>query len=47
VSRCLLKDQLIRGFALSKQERADVIAFLEGLTDEQFLSNPEFSDPWR
>jgi hypothetical protein len=23
-----------------------VIAFFESLTDEAFLSNPEFSDPW-
>jgi cytochrome c peroxidase len=41
-----LKDKLIRGFALDEQERADVIAFLQSLTDEQFLANVELSDPW-
>jgi cytochrome c peroxidase len=45
-SRSPLKDTLIRGFKLSAQERADVIAFLETLTDEEFLTNPAFSDPW-
>ncbi|MET0391346.1 MAG: MbnH family di-heme enzyme [Polyangiales bacterium] len=41
-----LKDPLVRGFTLTEQERADVIAFLESLTDEEFLKNPAFSDPW-
>lgn len=38
---------LIRGFELSAQDRRDLLAFLETLTDETFLANPEFSDPWR
>jgi cytochrome c peroxidase len=41
-----LRSNLIRGFELSERERADVIAFLEALTDESFLTNPAFSDPW-
>ncbi len=45
-SKSPLKDNLIIGFELSEQERADVIAFLESLTDEEFLTNPAFSDPW-
>jgi cytochrome c peroxidase len=40
------KSSFIRGFELSEQERADVLAFLESLTDEQFLSDPELADPW-
>jgi len=45
-SRNPFKDRLIRGFSLSDQERDDVIAFLESLTDEDFLADPAFSNPW-
>jgi len=45
-SKSPLKDTLMRGFKLTEQERADVIAFLESLTDDEFLKNPAFSDPW-
>ena len=41
-----LRSDLIRGFELSEQERADVIAFLESLTDDTFLTNPAYSNPW-
>lgn len=41
-----LKDPLVVGFTLSEDERSDVLAFLESLTDEEFLSNPAHSDPW-
>jgi cytochrome c peroxidase len=41
-----LRSNLIRGFELSERERADVLAFLEALTDESFLTNPAFSNPW-
>ena len=40
------KSSFIRGFALTDAERVDVIAFLESLTDEAFLAEPAFSDPW-
>ncbi len=40
------KSDLIQGFTLTDQERADLIAFLEALTDETFLTNPAYSDPW-
>lgn len=40
------KSELITGFILTDQERADLIAFLESLTDEQFLMDPRFSDPF-
>jgi cytochrome c peroxidase len=41
------KDPLVRGFEMTEQERQDVIAFLESLTDEEFLTNPAFADPWQ
>lgn len=41
-----LKSTLIVGFALSDDERRDVIAFLESLTDEEFLTDDRYSDPW-
>ena len=34
------------GFEMSAQERADMLAFLESLTDEEFLTNPKFPNPW-
>lgn len=40
------KSELIRGFELTDEEKADVIAFLESLTDEEFLTDPRFADPW-
>jgi cytochrome c peroxidase len=45
-SKHRLKSPFIRGFALSESEKADLIAFLESLTDESFLTNPAFSDPF-
>lgn len=40
------KSGFIRGFELTAEEKADVIAFLESLTDEEFLTDPALSDPW-
>jgi cytochrome c peroxidase len=40
------KSNFIIGFTLTDQERADVIAFLESLTDPAFLIDPRFSNPW-
>ncbi|MCB1157598.1 MAG: di-heme enzyme [Leptospiraceae bacterium] len=37
---------LIRKFSLSSGEKADLINFLKSLTDETFISNPAFSDPF-
>lgn len=45
-SKSPLKDPFVVGFTLTEQERADVIAFLESLTDEEFLTNPAFGNPW-
>jgi cytochrome c peroxidase len=35
---------LTQGFAITPQEKADVIAFLNSLTDTAFLTNPEFGN---
>ncbi len=41
------KDRLfVTGFSITPQEKQDVIAFLETLTDEEFLTNPRFADPF-
>ncbi len=42
-----LKNIFLHGFTLTTDERADVRAFLDALTDETFLTDPRFSDPWR
>jgi len=31
---------------ITAEEKRDLIAFLESLTDESFLSNPRYSNPW-
>lgn len=41
------KSGFVKGFTLTAQERADLKAFLESLTDERFLTNPAHSDPFR
>lgn len=41
-----LKSGLVRGFAITDEELADVVAFLESLTDKTFVANPAFSDPF-
>ncbi|XXX73588.1 MbnH family di-heme enzyme [Sorangium sp. So ce134] len=40
------KSELITGFDLTPEEKADVIAFLESLTDDEFLTDPRYADPW-
>lgn len=41
-----LKNLFIHGFELTEEERADVLALLRSLTDETFLNDPRFSDPF-
>ena len=41
------KSGFVRGFNLSGQEKADLIAFLRSLTDTQFITDPRFGDPWK
>jgi len=40
------KDGMIVGFDALDTEIAEIIAFLNSLTDESFLTNPAYSDPW-
>jgi cytochrome c peroxidase len=40
------KSGLVMGFSLTDEERADLIAFLESLTDETLLTDPRLSNPW-
>jgi cytochrome c peroxidase len=42
-----LKSSFVPGFDVTAHEKADLIAFLKSLTDEQFLNNPRYSDPWK
>ena len=41
-----LKSQFLNGFIITDQERDDVIAFLNALTDETFLTNPAYANPF-
>ncbi|MDH4071510.1 MAG: di-heme enzyme [Gammaproteobacteria bacterium] len=40
------KSEFIRGFELSDDERADLLAFLDALTDEAVLRREDLSDPF-
>jgi cytochrome c peroxidase len=40
------KDAMIVGLEISDAEIADLTAFLESLTDQDFLTDPTFADPW-
>jgi len=40
-----LRSDFIQGFAMSTDEKAELIAFLQSLTDSAFLTNPAFADP--
>lgn len=39
------KSGFIKGFEITKSEIDDLIAFLESLTDQEFITNPAYSDP--
>ncbi|MFQ3646302.1 MAG: MbnH family di-heme enzyme [Anaerolineae bacterium] len=41
-----LKSGLIAGFDITPEETADLVAFLQALTDETFITDPRFSDPF-
>ncbi len=40
------KSEFVKGFTLSEDERADLVAFLESLTDLAFIGDPRFANPW-
>ncbi len=42
-----LKSSFVPGFEITLEERADLLAFLKTLTDDKFLTNPNYSDPWK
>jgi len=41
-----LKDEFLVGFVLTDGERRDLVAFLHSLTDEDFIRDPRFSNPF-
>jgi cytochrome c peroxidase len=45
-SKSPVKDQFVTGFIVTAQERSDLLAFLESLTDASFLTDPRFGDPF-
>ena len=40
------KSGFVPGFPITEQEKQDLLAFLHALTDEAFLTDPRFSDPF-
>ena len=40
-----LRSEFVEGFSISEGEVKDLVAFLNSLTDRNFLTNPEFADP--
>jgi len=40
------KSPAINGFSLTREQRADLVAFLNSLTDEAVLRDPRFENPW-
>jgi cytochrome c peroxidase len=41
------KSEFVPGFIISEEEMADLLTFLETLTDDSFITNPAFSDPFQ
>ena len=40
------KSQFVKGFELDAQQKEDLIAFLEALTDREFITNPRHANPF-
>ncbi len=40
-----LKSPFVRKFSMTAKEKSDLLAFLQTLTDEEFLTNPSFAKP--
>lgn len=45
-SRNPYKSGFVKGFSLSAEEKADLIAFLESLSDQNLVRNPAYADPF-
>jgi cytochrome c peroxidase len=45
-ARSRLTSPLVRPVDFTEQEREDLVAFLESLTDEAFTRDPRFASPW-
>lgn len=41
-----LKSAFVQGFELNPQEKQDLIAFLNALTDKSFINDPQYSNPF-
>jgi cytochrome c peroxidase len=41
-----LQSDLVRGFTLTADEKADLMAFLEALTDTSFVQDARHADPF-
>jgi cytochrome c peroxidase len=41
-----LRSEFLQGFEVTDQEVADLVVFLESLTDMAFIANPRHGDPW-
>ena len=39
------KSGFIKGFTITEREIDDLVAFLQSLTDQEFITNPAYSDP--
>ncbi|WP_435274626.1 MbnH family di-heme enzyme [Psychrobium sp. nBUS_13] len=40
------KSQFVKGFELDAQQKTDLVAFLEALTDSEFINNPKHANPF-
>lgn len=41
------KNGFVKGFAMTAQDKTDLLSFLQSLTDSTLLTTPRFADPWR
>jgi cytochrome c peroxidase len=42
-----LRSRFVNGFDIGDRQVRDLVEFLKSLTDEGFVKNPKFSDPWK
>jgi cytochrome c peroxidase len=41
------RSRLVRGFSITGEETRDLVEFLNSLTDDGLLTNPDYADPWK